>query len=66
MMADIALNEGKICKPLKTFNNFVNEMQKQLLMWDSELGASIKKKFGLRAVSSGAIGELWCEVYKHK
>lgn len=44
MMAGIALNEGKICKPLKKLlkKNFVDEVQEQLMVWDPKLGSSIK------------------------
>ncbi|MCL4136803.1 UNVERIFIED_CONTAM: hypothetical protein GTU68_040137 [Idotea baltica] len=60
MMAGIALNEGKICKPLKKIlkKTFVDEVQDELMVWDPKLGSSIKEKLGVQVVSSGAVGEL--------
>ncbi|XP_076046690.1 nop5 ribonucleoprotein [Oratosquilla oratoria] len=60
LQAGVALNEGKICKPLKKLLKkvFAEEAHEQLLVWDAKLGGAIKEKLGVQVVSSGAVGEL--------
>lgn len=44
LQAGVALNEGKICKPLKKLLKkvFADEVQEQLMVWDAKLGNTIK------------------------
>jgi len=60
LQAGVALNEGKICKPLKKLLKkiFAEEANEQLLVWDPKLGNSIKEKMGVACVSTQAGGEL--------
>jgi len=60
LQAGVALNEGKMCKPLKKLVKkvFAAEAQEQLMVWDSKLGNSIKDKMGVSCVSTSAVGEL--------
>ncbi|XP_071522948.1 nucleolar protein 58 isoform X2 [Panulirus ornatus] len=58
--AGVALNEGKICKPLKKLLKtvFAKEAHEQLMVWDAKLGNSIKDKLGIQCVSNNSVGEL--------
>lgn len=58
--AGVALNEGKICKPLKKLLKtvFAREAHEQLMVWDAKLGNSIKDKLGIQCVSNNSVGEL--------
>jgi len=60
LQAGVALNEGKLCKPLKKLLKkvFQSEAQEQLLVWDAKLGNSIKDKMGFPCVATTAGTEL--------
>lgn len=47
LQAGVALNEGKICKPLKKLLKkvFTDEVQEQLMVWDAKLGNTIKVQY---------------------
>ncbi|KAK8394391.1 hypothetical protein O3P69_006527 [Scylla paramamosain] len=58
--AGVALNEGKLCKPLKKLLKKVysEEVQEQLMVWDAKLGNSIKDKLGVQCVTNNSVAEL--------
>ncbi|CAL4080447.1 unnamed protein product, partial [Meganyctiphanes norvegica] len=60
LQAGVALNEGKLCKPLKKLLKkvFAEEAQEQLLVLDAKLGNSIKEKMGVSCVATSAGTEL--------
>jgi len=60
LQAGVAINEGKLCKPLKKLLKkvFESEAHEQLLVWDAKLGNSIKDKMGVACVSTTAGTEL--------
>ncbi|KAK7076221.1 Nucleolar protein 58, partial [Halocaridina rubra] len=60
LQASVALNEGKLCKPLKKLLKkvFAEEAHEQLAVWDSKLGNAIKDKLGIQCVSNTKVGEL--------
>merc|ERR1712106_538293 len=60
LQAGVAINEGKLCKPLKKLLKkvFESEAHEKLLVWDAKLGNSIKEKMGVACVSTTAGTEL--------
>lgn len=60
LQASVALNEGKLCKPLKKLLKkvFAEEAHEKLAVWDAKLGNTIKDKLGIQCVSNTSIGEL--------
>ncbi|XP_037793732.1 nucleolar protein 58-like [Penaeus monodon] len=60
LQAGVALNEGKICKPLKKLLKkvFTDEVQEQLMVWDAKLGNTIKEKLGVQCISNNNVNEL--------
>ncbi|KAG7160176.1 Nucleolar protein 58-like, partial [Homarus americanus] len=60
LQAGVALNEGKLCKPLKKLLKkvFAEEAHEQLMVWDAKLGNSIKEKIGIQCVSNASVNEL--------
>ncbi|XP_045611045.2 nucleolar protein 58 [Procambarus clarkii] len=60
LQAGVALNEGKICKPLKKLLKkvFSEVSHEQLMVWDAKLGNSIKDKLGVQCVSNNSVSEL--------
>nr|XP_053626498.1 nucleolar protein 58-like [Cherax quadricarinatus] len=60
LQAGVALNEGKLCKPLKkllkkVFSQVSNE---ELMVWDTKLGISIKENFDVQCVTNNTVSEL--------